>query len=131
MKHLRVWQKLAVLGILFLVPFAVVTFKLVSSVNTLSIEFNKQEGRGVEYIDRLLALLHNVQDHRDLAALSSIDPSKDELQAKASAIEKDIQGVDDVERNYGSILRTGDRWPNLKKNIDELLKTSGASASES
>jgi hypothetical protein len=48
MKNLKVWQKLAVMGTLFMVPFAVVTYKMVSSINGLAVEFARQEVRGLE-----------------------------------------------------------------------------------
>ncbi|MDB6023799.1 MAG: chemotaxis protein [Verrucomicrobiales bacterium] len=131
MKNLKVWQKLALLGFLFLIPFAVVTYKLVSSVNTLGIEFARQELRGVEYIDRLLALVNDVQDHRDLSALVAVsDKTKSDLQTKVSEIERDIKSVDDIEQRYGAALKTEQRWPSLKSAIVDILKASNLSNAE-
>ncbi len=130
MKNLRVWQKLAVLGLLFLIPFAVVTYKLVSSVNELGIEFSRQEVRGVEYIDRLLALLANVQDHRDLVAVAAVDSkAKVDVQAKAAEIDKAIKGVDEIDVRHGRALKTEQRWPTLKAAIADVLKNSATAES--
>ena len=41
MKNLKVWQKLALMGAVFMVPFAVVTYKMTSSVNALGTEFGR------------------------------------------------------------------------------------------
>ena len=43
MKNLKVWQKLVLMGMLFMLPFAVVTYKMVSSINGLAVEFARQE----------------------------------------------------------------------------------------
>ena len=45
MKNLKVWQKLALMGAVFMLPFAAVTSKMTSSVNTLGVEFARQEIR--------------------------------------------------------------------------------------
>ncbi len=64
MKHLKVWHKLALMGAVFIFPFAVVTYKMVSSVNTLGAEFARREMLGLEYYTPLLKLLQDLQQHR-------------------------------------------------------------------
>src|SRR5437879_11430948 len=61
MKHLNVWHKLALMGAVFILPFAVVTDKMVSSVNTLGTEFARREMLGLEYYTPLLKLLQDLQ----------------------------------------------------------------------
>ncbi len=130
MKNLKVWQKLALLGLLFLIPFAVVTYKLVSSVNTLGIEFARQEIRGVEYIDRLTALLNDVQDHRDLVAFVSVNESANaDLKTKTSEIERDLKSIDEIEQRYGDILKTENNWSALRAGVVDLLKSSAGADS--
>ena len=64
------------MGAVFMVPFAVVSYKMMSSVNVLGTEFARQEIRGLEYYTPLLALLKDLQLHRGMAnALSSGDTS--------------------------------------------------------
>src|SRR5688572_17445660 len=64
MRNLKAWQKLGLIGLISMVPFAVVTYKMVSSINTLGVEFARQEIRGLEYYTPLAALLNNLQLHR-------------------------------------------------------------------
>ncbi|MEI9962620.1 MAG: hypothetical protein WDM76_16340 [Limisphaerales bacterium] len=49
LKNLKVGQKLALMGVVFMLPFAVVTYKLITSVNTLGVKFAIQESHGLEY----------------------------------------------------------------------------------
>jgi len=55
MKNLKIWQKLALLGLVFLVPFAVVSYGLIASINKLGIEaFRLQITRdSVKILDKL------------------------------------------------------------------------------
>ena len=48
MRNLKAWQKLALMGAVFMLPFAVVTYKLASSINTLGVEAAQRELRGLE-----------------------------------------------------------------------------------
>ena len=42
MRNLKVWQKLALMGGIFLIPFALVTMKMVSAIDTLGVDFAAQ-----------------------------------------------------------------------------------------
>ena len=70
MRNLKAWQKLGLIGAISMLPFAVVTYKMASSINTLGVEFARQEIRGLEYYTPLTTLLNNLQLHRSLTALS-------------------------------------------------------------
>src|SRR5213593_3784018 len=100
MKNLRVWQKLVLMGTLFLVPFAVVTYKMVSSINELGVEFARQEVRGLEYHAPLLSLLKDLQQHRGMSSawLSGDASFKGRLAGKRADIENDLKHVDGVDR---------------------------------
>ena len=56
MQNLRVWQKLALMGAVFMLPFAGVTYKMTSSIQVLGVDFAEQELRGLEYYTPALAL---------------------------------------------------------------------------
>jgi hypothetical protein len=56
MKNLKAWQELGLMAAVFVVPFAVVTYKMVSSINVLGAQFAEQELRGLEYYSPLRAL---------------------------------------------------------------------------
>ena len=68
MKNLKVWQKLLLMGVVLLLPFAVVATQLFTSINGLGVEVARQELRGLDYYRPLTALLKDVQRHRDLSA---------------------------------------------------------------
>ena len=55
MKNLLVWQKLALLGAVFLVPLIVVTYALLSSVQSLGIATARHELLGKWNIRRCFA----------------------------------------------------------------------------
>ena len=112
MKNLKVWQKLALMGAVFMLPFAVVTGKMASSVNTLGVEFARQEIRGLNYYTPALTLLRDLQQHRGMAfALSSGDGSfKERLARKGADIDNDIKNVEDVDRRLDATLHTTKKW---------------------
>src|SRR3954470_1857129 len=80
MKNLLVWQKLALLGAVFLLPLIVVTGALISSVHSLGIATARHELLGVEYGRPLLEFLRNLQRFRGLSAASM---EKDRTAARA------------------------------------------------
>ena len=43
MRNLKAWQKLGLIGAISMLPFAVVSYKMASSINTLGVEFAQQE----------------------------------------------------------------------------------------
>ncbi|MBA2491965.1 MAG: nitrate- and nitrite sensing domain-containing protein [Gammaproteobacteria bacterium] len=134
MKHLKIWQKLALMAIVFLVWFAAVTYKMVSSINTLGVEFARQEMRGVDYYIPLLALLKDLQQHRSMANawLSGDAAFRDNLATKDADIENDIAKVDAVDQQLDSALHTSKEWTALRAACSELVsKTPGLSADDS
>ena len=126
MKNLKVWQKLAVMGAVFMLPFAAMTYEMVSSIETLGVGFARQEIRGLEYHRPLARLLRNLQQRRDMsAAWTSGDASFTErLDSKTADIETDIKNVDEVDRRLNGILRIGTEWTALNASIRELLAIS-------
>ena len=134
MKNLKVWQKLALMGAVFMVPFAVVTYKMTSSVNALGTEFGRQEIRGLEYYTPLLALLKDLQLHRGMAnAWLNGDASfKDRLAGKTADVENDIKKVDEANQRLDSALHTSKKWTALSAAYRDILsKTPSLSADES
>jgi hypothetical protein len=67
MKNLKAWQKLVVMGVEFMIPFAVATWRLIASVNTLGVEFEPEEIKGVGYDAPAFALLPELPLPRGLA----------------------------------------------------------------
>jgi methyl-accepting chemotaxis protein len=134
MKNLKVWKKLALMGTVFMLPFAVVTYKMVSSVNALGTEFARQEIRGLEYYTPLLALLKDLQEHRGMASawLSGETSFKDSLARKTADIENDIKKVNEASERLDGALHTSKKWTALSAACRDLLgKTPNLSVDES
>jgi methyl-accepting chemotaxis protein WspA len=134
MKNLRVWQKLAVMGAVFLLLFAVVTWKMTSSLNVLGVEFTRQEIRGLEYYTPALALVKSLQLHRGMSSawLNGEASFKERLDAQRMDVESQIVNLDEVDRRLDSALHTTATWSVLRAACRELLsKSSSLSASES
>jgi signal transduction histidine kinase/DNA-binding response OmpR family regulator/HPt (histidine-containing phosphotransfer) domain-containing protein len=122
-KNLKVGQKLALMGVVFMIPFAVVTYKLVTSVDTLGVEFASQESRGLEYCAPLVKLLQDLQERRELDCLVTAEhPLTTELAANAADIQREIQAVDVVDGRLNVYLHTTPKWEVLKAECREWIK---------
>ena len=128
MKNLKVWQKLVFMGMLSMLPFAVVTYKMVSSINELGVEFARQEVRGLEYHAPLLALLKDLQQHRGMAAafLSGDASFKGRLAGKRADIENALKLVDGVDRRLDGALHTSKSWSALSSACRDVLNKTEA-----
>ena len=73
-RNLTVARKLVLLGIVFSLPVAVLLFLLVKEQN-IAIEFGSQERKGVEYINPVRHLLHDIQKHQVAFLNGSTDAS--------------------------------------------------------
>ena len=126
MRNLKVWQKLAVMGAVLMLPFAVVTYTMVSSIDTLGSDFARQEIRGLEYYRPLLKLLQDQQEHRGMASawLSGDASFKERLNSKGADIENDIKKVDEVDGRLNKVLRVGTKWTVLSAATRDLLAKS-------
>lgn len=134
MKSLKIWQKLLVMGFVFMIPFAVVTWRLISSVNTLGVEFARQEARGLELYSPVLTLLQELQQHRDLAniALNGDAAFRERVAAKSIDVERALAAVDAVDARLAADLKTAPKWGELKQSCRALLaETLSLGASES
>jgi len=122
-RHLKIGQKLTLMGIVFMIPFAVVTYKLINSVNTLGVEFAVKESRGLEYCTPLLKLLPALQERRELICLATPqNPLTAQLGANANEIQQDIREVDQVDARLRDILHTTVEWQMLKAECQEWIQ---------
>jgi methyl-accepting chemotaxis protein len=99
-RNLTVARKLILLGIVFSLPVAVLLFFLVKEQN-IAIEFGSQERKGVEYINPVRHLLHDIQKHQVAFLIGSTDASALEKQ-----IEQDIRSAQEQDGRYGKELKT-------------------------
>jgi methyl-accepting chemotaxis protein len=133
MRNLKAWQKLGLIGAILMLPFAVVTYRMVSSINTLGVEFAQQEIRGLDYYSPLNTLLKNLQLHRSLTTLSfSGDASaKAALGSTRAAVESDLTAVDQGDQRLDAALHTTATWTAVRLAIRDLLdKTNGLTAED-
>jgi signal transduction histidine kinase/CheY-like chemotaxis protein/HPt (histidine-containing phosphotransfer) domain-containing protein len=123
-KNLKVGQKLALMGVVFMIPFAVVTYKLVTSVDSLGVEFAGKESRGLEYCAPLMKLLQALQERRELDCLATADRPFTEQLANAAEIKSQIQAVDEVDRRLNPVLNTTPKWEQRKAECREWIEQS-------
>jgi methyl-accepting chemotaxis protein WspA len=127
MRNLRIWQKLMVMGAVFMVPFAVATYTMLPWINSIGPEFARQEVRGLEYAGPLQKFLQDMQRHRGMAAavLAGDASFKDGLASKRSDVRNAIKNVDEIDRRLAGALRLGGKWAALSAAADNLLEKSG------
>jgi HAMP domain-containing protein len=99
-RNLKIGRKLVLLGIVFSVPVAVLLFLLIKEQN-IAIDFGKNERRGVEYINPIRHLLHDIQKHQVAFLNGAI-----ETPALEKQIEEDIRSIQEVDSRYGKELKT-------------------------
>jgi methyl-accepting chemotaxis protein len=99
-RNLKIGRKLILLGIVFSVPVAVLLFLLIKEQN-IAIDFGENERRGVEYINPVRHLLHDIQKHQIAFLNGAIEVSALEKQ-----IEEDIRSAQEVDGRYGKDLKT-------------------------
>ena len=126
-------QKFLLIGLIFLVPLAVVEYILIDELDS-RIEFSSKERLGVSYIVPLKDLLQDVQEYGQYlwryAALK--DPSIwEEVEFKSAQIKKDIQAVDIQDAlRLSERLRVEDEWPAIKRRLSAFLEIKPQAASE-
>ena len=123
MKHLKVWQKLALMGLVFMLPFALVTYRLIANTNSLNIQPAQKELQGTEYIAPLRTLLGDLQEHRSLrqGSLSGDAAMRERIAANEAELSQDMAAVDDMDKKWGASLDTTSRWAALKAACSALL----------
>jgi methyl-accepting chemotaxis protein WspA len=134
MRNLKVWQKLALIGVIFLIPFALVTRKMVSAMQTLGVDFAAQELRGLELARPALTLIKDLQQHRDVATLvlNGDAAYRGRLESIRAEVQRDLTAIDEVNHRVGTDLHSTTRWTAIRAAAAELLvKTAGLSAEES
>ena len=132
MHNLKVWQKLVLMGAVFLLPFAAVTYTMVSSINAMGVTLARAEIQGLERYAPELKLLRDLQRHRSFAAafLAGDSAYKDRLIAKGQEIEADVRAIGDLEALYNN--GAPEKWARLSAAVRSLVKdTPGLSVADS
>ena len=68
MKNLKVWKKLALIGLVFLIPLVATVCFFVWQIKTLSVDITRDELAGLAVADPLLDLTRDLQLYRAWAA---------------------------------------------------------------
>lgn len=134
MKHLKLWQKFTVMGAILMIPFAVVTYVMVSSINTLGAEHARHEIRGLEYYAPLRTLVKDLERHRGLMAswLGGDASFKARVDEARRELEADLKTVTAVDQRLDEVLHLTGDWTELNRAIHETLdRSSSVSVSES
>lgn len=126
MKNLLVWQKLALLGAVFLVPLIVVSSALISSVHSLGIATARRELQGIEYARALQEVLRGVQF---LCATDATAGEGERARLRAK-LEGDIARLDAVDARLRSRLRLSQEWPALAARLRKILDAPPSAAAE-
>ncbi|HEU4425855.1 MAG TPA: hypothetical protein VFR67_25230, partial [Pilimelia sp.] len=102
----RIWHKLAVIGLVFMLPLAVSSFFLAIE-NGRRIEFSENELRGVAYLRPLSALLVDVGRHNTLSRqVLRGERLASSLRALEERIDADFADLLAIDRRVGRQLRT-------------------------
>lgn len=112
--------------LIFIVPFAVIVYQLISEIDS-GINFAQKERLGIQYNSSLRKLLENLIEYRHLLNPSSSrntsNTSKTDLQAQLSRqqskIEAEIKAIDAVDLQLGNTLKTTSKWTNIKQKWQE------------
>src|SRR3989338_4590050 len=117
-------QKFLLIGVLFLVPLAVVDYILIDELNS-RIEFSAKERLGGSYIIPLKDLLQDVQGYgqylwRDAATKDN--SLWEEAELKAAKIKKDIQAMERQDARLSEALRVEGEWHAIKRRLNAFLE---------
>lgn len=117
-RNLNIGSKLILLGIVFSLPVAALLFLLIKEQN-IAIDFGQNERRGVEYINPVRHLLHDIQKHQVAFLNGAVEASALEKQ-----IEEDIRSAQAMDGRYGKELKTthglaglAEKWSTTKSLI--------------
>ncbi|WP_020620933.1 methyl-accepting chemotaxis protein [Paenibacillus daejeonensis] len=115
MSRLKYGQKFLVIGLALVIPMLLLVWLwLVNLQEEISVIASERDG--VVYVESLMPLMLELQQHRGLANgyLSGNEESGSRLQERADAIQTAMANVDAMEAKYGAVLETGEIWSRFK-----------------
>jgi twitching motility protein PilJ len=115
LKNLKIGQKLAVVGLPFLLLIGVLSY-IVIRQSAADVGFAQKEVKGVEYARPLRDLLSRLMQHRALATrtLSGGGSTRGDLEKTAELIEQAAAAVDGLDQKYGAELRSTEKWQAIR-----------------
>lgn len=114
-------RKLALIGLVFLLPLVFSGFLLLSGINA-NIAFAGRELAGLESIQPLKKLLRAAQEHRGVAqlALSGDPDAPQRLDELEMLVDEEIRALDGFDAKFGKTLNSSEEWKQVKANWDNL-----------
>jgi methyl-accepting chemotaxis protein len=128
MKNLKIWQKLALLAAIFTIPFLVVTWQLLSTVDSQGVAFARQERDGLQAALPLLRIGQDLQRQRNLAdrVLNGDAAQRAALQAASTQLQADVRSMDAMELH--DVLAA--RWASLRDRATDLASAATRRSAE-
>lgn len=110
--------------LIFIVPFSVVVYQLISEIDG-GIDFAQKERLGVQYNSSLRRLLESLIEYRHLINLSlsrntsntSNTVLSTQLSQQQSKIASEIKAIDAVDLRLGNTLNTRDKWASIRQKL--------------
>src|ERR1043165_4093136 len=121
MKYLRVWQKLALLGGVFLIPLCAVTFTLIASIDAAGVDSARHEVSGLQLAPPVLQLIRDLELHRDaqIVVLEGDRSFESRLDTVRARIATDLDAVEAAERRLDASLHGMGHWSRLRAAVRE------------
>jgi twitching motility protein PilJ len=121
LNSLKVWQKLALVALVFFVPLGLLVFQLINEQNK-SIDFARSERRGIEELKPVQQMLDALVTHRETAALALTgDPTAGARRQQAEAdADAALSGVAAIDQRYGAEFKSSDALRRVDAGWDQL-----------
>ena len=116
MNRLNYGKKFSLIFILFLIPMLISSSLLIVQFNN-KVEISKRQIIGVEYNIAVRTLIQHIQQHRGLTSgyLGGKKELKDRIDQKQIEIQGYIEIIDKKDKKDGKLLRSSDKWEEIKK----------------
>ncbi len=130
LNKMKLWQKLALMVAVLMIPTVYLVTLLIEEKN-ISINSSQKEMAGIEYLQPVYSLLLHVMEHRGIVylQLSGDTGSNTRLEEKQQAINADLERIAAVETIHGKNLNTSEHlaavksgWRNLKDQTQGLAR---------
>ncbi|MBF0537257.1 MAG: hypothetical protein HQL03_03285 [Nitrospirae bacterium] len=119
----KLWQRFALICILFTIPIIILLYLLVSEKN-IAINFASKELDGTQYLRPLKTLYEDTLKHKFLTHkyLSGDNAVKADITALSSRIEEDFNRLDDVDKSLGETLNSTEKYNAVKNKWRSSVK---------
>jgi len=121
MNRLNYRGKFLLISLLFLSVIGYMMYMLVTDLRT-DVDFAKQEQQGIRYIDAMIPVMLDIQQHRGLAnaALNGDEASRKAMLDIEATVATDVQQVDRLDAKLNGQLQTSEKWQTFQAHWAEL-----------